>query len=62
MKDACPFLTPPGSLSSDRTAVAIYCRFPNGRVHVPSREEVKSVCAVGRFRECLHYRRHAAPR
>jgi hypothetical protein len=59
MSDTCPFLEPPVSLGPDRSEFAIYCRFPDGRVHVPDRVTMKTVCAVGRFRDCPHYQRHA---
>jgi hypothetical protein len=68
MIEDCPFFRPSRSLTHDLaavgirqelTSVGVYCRLPDGRVRVPGREEVKSFCLPGRYRDCPHYRRHA---
>jgi len=37
--------------------VAVYCRLPDGRARVPTRVELASLCADGRYVNCPGYRR-----
>jgi hypothetical protein len=70
MTTECPFFQPSRSLARDLSAVGIYqdlvavgvyCRLPNGRVHVPSTVDVKRFCVPeGCFVDCPVYQRHAA--
>jgi hypothetical protein len=37
----------------------VYCRLPNGRVRVPTRAELASLCSDGRYVNCPGYQRWA---
>ena len=37
----------------------VYCRLPNGRVRVPTRDELASLCLGERYPNCPGYRRWA---
>jgi hypothetical protein len=37
----------------------VYCRLPNGRVRVPTRDELASLCVDGRYLNCAGFRRWA---
>jgi len=57
----CPNLMPrpvrrPGGFP---VPVSVYCRVPNGRVRVPTREQLASLCVGGRYPNCPGYRRWA---
>jgi len=59
-KDAgCPLLMPGARPEHGRAGVAVYCRLPDGRVRMPTREEFESLCFVERHRDCPGYRRWA---
>jgi hypothetical protein len=53
----CPFLTPKVSAQTAATWLAVYCRLPSGRVRVPSRGQLLSLCVAGQHHECPGYRR-----
>jgi len=36
-----------------------YCRLPNGRVRVPTQDQLVSLCVGGRYPSCSGYRRWA---
>lgn len=53
----CPFLKP---VVADRMwmyPTGVYCRFPSGRIRVPSRDTVARFCTSGRHDDCPSYRR-----
>jgi hypothetical protein len=52
-----PFLRP--AMVSEPGAIpgAVYCRLPSGRVRLPSRDRVASLCTEGRYHDCPVYRR-----
>jgi hypothetical protein len=56
----CPCLTPAVSRRDGVVPVAVYCRLAGGRVRVPTREELGSLCTADRYHECSGYRRWAA--
>jgi len=45
----CPFAIP--ALPSTDSA-AFYCRLPDGRVRIPTRDERIRFCASGRYEDC----------
>jgi hypothetical protein len=47
--DGCPFAEPGPPLSG--TSDGFYCRLPGGRVHIPTRDEIRRFCD-GDFTEC----------
>lgn len=53
----CPFLMPGVSGSRGRYPIPVYCRLPNGRVRVPSREQLVYLCSAGQHHDCPGYRR-----
>jgi hypothetical protein len=55
----CPSLQPSRPLTLGQRAIGLYCRLPNGRVRVPSRDETRRFCLVDRWRDCPVYQRHA---
>jgi hypothetical protein len=55
----CPFLQPARPLHED-VRIALYCRFPDGRVRIPAPEEKRWLCLTGRWQECSVYQDHAA--
>jgi hypothetical protein len=58
--DECPQLQPSRPFSSSGRIIGIYCRRPDGAVRVPRRDEVRTFCLTGRWRECPGNRRHAS--
>jgi hypothetical protein len=53
----CPLLMPGLTGSAVSFSVPVYCRTPNGRVRVPSRGELLSLCSVGQYLDCPGYLR-----
>lgn len=54
--EVCPFLVP---VVSDRlwmVSTGLYCRRPEGRVHVPARRTLADVCLTPSYRACGGYR------
>ncbi|MDO8478748.1 MAG: hypothetical protein Q7W02_21625 [Candidatus Rokubacteria bacterium] len=58
----CPLLMPGASKGRAGFQVAVYCRLPNGRVRVPTPDQLGSLCFAGRYRDCPGYRRWARSR
>jgi hypothetical protein len=58
----CPFFQPARLVGSRGRLIAVYCRFPNGRVRVPAEDERQGFCLTGRWEECPAYQRHAPAR
>lgn len=57
----CPNLMPRSAQRAGGSAFPLpaYCRLPNGRVRVPTRAEVASLCSDGQYVNCPGYRRWA---
>lgn len=53
----CPFLIPRVSGRAGIFSVPVYCRLPNGRVRVPTRDELLVLCTAGQQYDCPGYRR-----
>jgi hypothetical protein len=58
----CPCLTPEISPRRGSLPVPVYCRLGNGRVRVPSPEQLVSLCTAGQHHNCPGYRRWARAR
>jgi hypothetical protein len=58
----CPCLTPQVSGRHGRFPVPVYCRLLNGRVRVPTPEQLASLCTAGQHHSCPGYRRWAQAR
>jgi hypothetical protein len=57
----CPCLVPAVSRRDDGVFPApVYCRLANGRVRVPSRDELATLCTADHYHECSGHRRWAA--
>ena len=54
---SCPFLTPKVERRRGRFPVPVYCRMPNGRVRVPTREQLAFLCTAGQHHDCPGYLR-----
>jgi hypothetical protein len=56
---ACPHLMPKvvRRAGGFPAPASVYCRLPNGRVRVPSRDQVASLCTSGQYFRCTGYRR-----
>jgi hypothetical protein len=54
---ACPYLHPPTEGPGGEFLYSVYCRRPDGRVRVPSRDQLKRFCTSGHHVDCLGYRR-----
>jgi hypothetical protein len=52
----CPNLGPGISDVTTRPTCAVYCRLPDGRIRIPSRDELSRFCLAGHFRDCPGYR------
>ena len=52
----CPYFQPRTDGSGDGVPYAVYCRQPDGRVRVPSRDERERFCASGHHLDCPGYR------
>lgn len=52
----CPFLTPKAS-GRAVFSVSVYCRLPNGRVRVPTRDQLVFLCSAGQHHDCPGYLR-----
>ena len=53
----CPYLRPH---RADRLAafpMGVYCRLPDGRVRIPSRDELARFCTTGHHYDCVGFRR-----
>ena len=53
----CPYLRPH---RADRLAafpMGVYCRLPDGRVRIPSRDELARFCTTGHHADCIGFRR-----
>jgi hypothetical protein len=53
----CPYLRPE---RADRLAafpIGAYCRLPDGRVRIPSRDELARFCTTGHHADCVSIRR-----
>jgi hypothetical protein len=48
----CPFLVPALTGPAVGFPVPVYCRAPNGRVRMPSREQLVSLCSGGHHHAC----------
>ena len=55
----CPLLIPGASRKPGGVPIPVYCRLPSGRVRVPTRMELESLCFVERHQDCPGYRRWA---
>lgn len=55
--NACPFLRPETAERLAAFPVGVYCRLPDGRVRIPSRDELVRFCTTGRHDDCFAYRR-----
>jgi hypothetical protein len=57
----CPNLMPRSAQRAGGSAFPLpaYCRLPNGKVRVPTRAEVASLCSDGHYVNCPGYRRWA---
>lgn len=55
--EPCPYLRPAAGELATTPPYAVYCRFPDGRIRVPSRDEVTRFCASGHNLDCPGYRR-----
>jgi len=53
----CPFLMPKLSGRAGIFPVPVYCRLPNGRVRVPTRDQLVVLCSAGHHHDCPGYRR-----
>ena len=60
-RTGCPLLMPTRHLGHDEIAIGRYCRFPNGRVRVPARDEMLTYCSVRAWDRCPVYRRYGQP-
>lgn len=58
----CPCLTPAVGHRAGVFPVPVYCRLANGRVRVPTRDELTSLCTVSQYHNCPGYHRWAASR
>jgi hypothetical protein len=54
---SCPLLVPEGYGLEDSSRLPFYCRRPDGRVRVPTRAELRSLCFDARYGDCPGYRR-----
>jgi hypothetical protein len=50
----CPFLIPKTSLPSP---VPVYCRLPNGKVRVPTPDQLAVLCGADHYHDCMTFRR-----
>ncbi len=55
----CPCLTPAVARRGGKFPVPVYCRLPNGRVRIPTPEQLASLCTAGQHHNCPGYRRGA---
>jgi hypothetical protein len=53
----CPLLSPRVSGIPVIFSIPVYCRQPSGRVRVPSRDQLMSLCTAGHHHDCPGYRR-----
>ncbi len=53
----CPFLIPKVSRRGAVFSVPVYCRLPNGRVRVPTRDQLMFLCTAGQHHDCPGYLR-----
>lgn len=53
----CPFLVPALTGPAEGFPVPVYCRAPSGRVRMPSREQLLSLCSGGKHHDCPSCRR-----
>jgi len=53
----CPYLMPKVSARTAIHSLAVYCRLPNGRVRIPTSDQLKSLCVDGQHHDCPGYRR-----
>lgn len=53
----CPCLQAHSSTSPAGLSYAVYCRRPDGRTRIPSRDETRHFCTTGRHLGCQGYRR-----
>jgi hypothetical protein len=60
-QEACPYLRP-GRPAAPLATVAVYCGRPGARVHVPTHDELATVCAGPWYVDCGGFRRAAANR
>ena len=56
----CPCLTPAVGRRAGVFPVPVYCRLANGRVRVPPRDQLGSLCTADQYHGCPGYRRWAA--
>lgn len=56
----CPCLTPAVARRAGVFPVPVYCRLASGRVRVPTRDELASLCTADQYHDCPGYRRWAA--
>ncbi len=52
-----PYLRPVGADRLGAFPVGVYCRFPDGRVRIPSRDEPARFCTIGHHADCIGFRR-----
>lgn len=55
--NACPFLRPERAERLAAFPVGVYYRLPDGRVQIPSRDELIRFCPTGHHSDCLAFRR-----
>ena len=53
----CPFLIPKTSLLRAAIPVSVYCRLPNGKVRVPTPDQLAVLCSAGHYHDCTTFRR-----
>ena len=58
----CPFLVPEVSDPLGPLSLPVYCRLPNGRVRIPTRDQLAYLCSAGHHQNCPGYDRWAPPR
>jgi hypothetical protein len=58
----CPCLTPEVDGAAGGFPIPVYCRLANGRVRVPTPDELASLCTADRYQDCSGYRRWVASR
>ncbi len=56
----CPCLLPAIGRRGGAFPMPVYCRLPTGRVRVPTRDQLASLCTGGQHQNCPGYRRWAS--
>ena len=53
----CPYLRPERADRLGAFPLGVYCRLPDGRVRIPSRDELARFCTTGHHADCVGFRR-----